>query len=192
MKSLSGYAFSPKEDEMNRPGTLSALKFHSQGVIRLLIEPVLFFAELPAVHTLGRAIGFTALCAGFYAGAGLLTGPGPQSPAVMALIYFINAAGMVFISAVTGFCTMVMIGGKKQGFSLVFGLYAYASGITMLISWLPFMLWFTEPWKYWLVYTGFRQSCGLSKVRSILVLLISVPVQWCLIYSAVTAVTGRV
>nr|WP_319396078.1 YIP1 family protein [uncultured Desulfobacter sp.] len=177
---------------MNRPGTLSAFRFYNQGVIRLLIEPVLFFTELPAVHTTGRALGFTALCAGFYAGAGLLTGPGPQSPVVMALIYFINAAGMVLISAVTGVCTMVMINGKRQGFSLVFGLYAYASGITMLISWLPFMLWFTEPWKYWLVYTGFRQSCGLSKFRAITVLLISVPVQWCLIYSAITAVTGRV
>lgn len=176
---------------MTRPGTLSALKFYSQGVIRLLIEPVLFFADLPEAHTLGRALGFTALCAGFYAGAGLLTGPGPQSPPVMALIYFINAAGMVLISAITGFCTMVMINGKSRGFSLVFGLYAYASGITMLISWLPFMLWFTEPWKYWLVYTGFRQSCSLPKSRAITVLLISVPVQWCLMYSAITAVTGR-
>lgn len=192
MKSLSGYALLPKEDKMNTSGTLSALKFYSQGVIRLLIEPILFFADLPGVHTLGRALGFTALCAGFYAGAGLLTGPGPQSPVVMALIYFINAAGMVLISAITGFCTMVMISGKKQSFSLVFGLYAYASGITMLISWLPFMLWFTEPWKYWLVYTGFRQSCGLSKARAITVLLISVPVQWCLIYSAITAISGRV
>ena len=192
MKDFYEYALSPKEDEMDRSGALSALKFYSQGVIRLLIEPVLFFEQYPAVHTLGRALGFTALCAGFYAGAGLLTGPGPQSPVVMALIYFINAAGMVFISSVTGFCTMVMISGKKQTFSLVFGLYAYASGITMLLSWLPFMLWFTEPWKYWLVYTGFRQSCGLSKARAITVLLISVPVQWCLIYSAITAVTGRV
>jgi len=192
VKSHSGYAFLPKENEMNKSGTLSALKFYSQGVIRLLIEPILFFADLPAVHTTGRTLGFTALCAGFYAGAGLLTGPGPQSPVVMALIYFINAAGMVLISAITGFCTMVMISGKKQGFSLVFGLYAYASGVTMLISWLPFMLWFTEPWKYWLVYTGFRQSCGLSKARSITVLLISVPIQWCLIYSAITAITGRV
>lgn len=192
MKSLPEHAFSPKEENMNTPGALSALKFYNQGVIRLLIEPGLFFADLPGVHTLGRALGFTALCAGFYAGAGLLTGPGPQSAAVMALIYFINAAGMVLISAVTGFCTMVMICGKKQEFSLVFGLYAYASGITMLISWLPFMLWFTESWKYWLVYTGFRQSCGLSKARAITLLLISVPVQWCLIYSAITAVTGRV
>src|SRR6056297_2291942 len=139
---------------MNTSGALSALKFYNQVVIRLLIEPILFFAELPAIHTTGRALGFTALCAGFYAAAGLLTGPGPQSPVVMALIYFINAAGMVLISSITGFCTMVMISGKKQDFSLVFGLYAYASGITMLISWLPFMLWFTEPWKYWLVYTG--------------------------------------
>jgi len=177
---------------MNQSETLSALKFYSQGVIRLLIEPGQFFAELPGAHSPGRALGFTALCAGFYAGAGLLTGPGPQSAGVMAWIYFINAAGMVVISAVTGFCTMVMISGKKQGFSLVFGLYAYASGITMFISWLPFMLWFTEPWKYWLVYTGFRQSCDLSKSRAVTVILISVPVQWCLIYSAVTAVTGRV
>ena len=73
---------------MDRSGALSALKFYSQGVIRLLIEPVLFFEQYPAVHTLGRALGFTALCAGFYAGAGLLTGPGPQSPVVHGIDLF--------------------------------------------------------------------------------------------------------
>ena len=115
---------------------------------------------------------------------------GPTPLFSMALIYFANAAGMVAIGSVTGFCTMVMMCGRVSRFSLVFGLYAYASGITMLISWLPFMLWFTEPWKYWLVYTGFKNSCGLSKGRALAVILISVPVQWCLIYSAISAVAG--
>ncbi len=176
---------------MRLSGTLQALRFYSHAVIRLLIEPVLFFKDLPSVHTPGLALGFAALCGGFFAGACLLTGPGPQSPGIMALIYFTNAVGMVVIGSITGFCAMVMISGRQNGFSLVFALYAYASGITMLISWLPFMLWFTEPWKYWLVYTGFRQSCGLAKSRVLSILLISVPVQWCLIYSALRAVIGH-
>ena len=177
---------------MGLSGAQKALKFYSQGVIRLLIEPVLFFTDLPETHTPGRALGFAVLCSAFYAGAGLLTGPGPQPPAIMGMIYFANAAGLMLIGSILGFCAMVMIGSKKQAFSLVFALYAYASGITLLISWLPFMLWFTEPWKYWLVYTGFKHSCGLPRARALTVLLISVPVQWCLIYSALSAVSGRV
>ncbi|WDP88547.1 MAG: hypothetical protein HUN04_01835 [Desulfobacter sp.] len=168
----------------------TALKFYGHSLIQLLIEPALFFSALPLEHTTGRALGFTALGAGFYAGAGLLTGPGPHSAALMALIYFLNAAGMVVIGSVLGWCAMVMMFGRKQCFSLVFGLYAYASGVTLLISWLPFMLWFTEPWKYWLVYTGFKHGCNLTGKQALAVLALSLPLQWCLLYSAMSAVMG--
>lgn len=175
---------------MDTSGTINTFRFYGHGLIQLLIEPVLFFTALPGEHTPGRALGFTALSAGFFAGAGLLTGPGPGTPEVMALIYFINATGMVIIGSSISWCALVMMFGKKSCFSMVFGLYAYASGITLLISWLPFMLWFTEPWKYWLVYTGFRHACGLSRKQALAVLAVSLPLQWCLIYSAMGAVIG--
>jgi len=173
---------------MGKSGRAEILRFYGYGLIQLLIEPGVFFASLPEKHTLAGTLGFLGLSSGFYAGAGLLTGAVNSSPAVMALIHFLNASGMMLIGSAIGYSALVIICGKKAGFSLVFGIYVYASGITLLLAWLPFMLWFTEPWKYWLVWSGFKNGCGLSGKMALAVLALSLPLQWCLILSAMGAV----
>jgi len=176
---------------MEKSGRVDIFRFYGLALIQLLIEPGVFFAALPVKHTLGGTLGFLGLSSGFYAGAGLLTGAAPGSPAAMALTSFarfLGASGMMLIGGAIGYSAMVMICGKKAGFSLVFGIYVYASGITLLLAWLPFMLWFTEPWKYWLVWSGFKNGCGLSGKRALAVLAVSLPLQWCLILSALGAV----
>ena len=173
---------------MQRGGILNALKFYSHALIQLLIEPAVFFRSLPENNTPARVWGFLGCGACFFAVASLLTGvslPGP--PAVMALVFAANAAGMVIIGAVIGYAAMVMMFGRKGCFFLVFGIYVFASGITWLVSWLPFMLLFTEPWRWWLTMKGFCFACGLSGRQAAGVVLVSVPVQWCLVYSAMQA-----
>ena len=173
---------------MQRGGILNTVRFYSQALIQLLIEPALFFSALPENTTPGRIWGFLGCGACFFSLASLLTGaslPGP--PAFMAVVFAANAAGMVLMGAVIGYAAMVMMFGRKGPFLLVFGIYVFASGITWLVSWLPFMLWFTEPWRWWLTMKGFRFSCGLSGRQAICVVLVSVPVQWCLVYSAMQA-----
>ncbi|WDP87441.1 MAG: hypothetical protein HUN05_21830 [Desulfobacter sp.] len=166
------------------PTIYDTLKFYARGIIELLIEPRFFFTTLPEKNTLAKALGFLGLSSLFFAGASLLTGASSGNPVVMGLIYFANASGMVCIGSVIGYAAMVMMFGKKASFCLVFSLYVYASGITLLVSWLPFLLWLTELWKYWLIFSGFRRGCGLSKRQALEVLVVSLPIQWCLIYSA--------
>ena len=167
--------------------TLKSWQFYSYSLIQLLIEPGLFFKELPEKTTLRRTLGFMVICCGFFAGASLLTGAYSRPVWIMAIIFFVNASGMIFISSLLGYTAMVMILGKRISFSIIFSLYAFSSGVTLFMSWLPFFLWFTEPWKWWLIYTGFKNTCGLTWKQALLILLVSMTVQFFLIYSALMA-----
>ncbi len=173
---------------MEKGGFVNAVKFYSHALIQLLIEPEAFFRLLPETASAGRVGGFLAGGTCFFALASLLTGVTlPASAWIMALAFAGNAVGMVVVGAAIGYAAMVMMVGRKGSFFLVFGIYVFASGITWLISWLPFMLWFTEPWRWWLIMKGFCLSCGLSGRQAAGVVLVSVAVQWCLIYSAMQA-----
>jgi hypothetical protein len=166
---------------------LKALQFYAFSLIQLLIEPGLFFRELAHKTTMKRATGFMVICSVFFAGASLLTGVYSKSVFQMAIIYFVNATGMILISSILGYTAMVMIVKKRTSFSIVFSLYAYASGLTLFLSWLPFLLWFTEPWKLWLIYTGLKNTCTLTWKQALIILVVSMTVQFLLIYSAMIA-----
>ncbi len=170
---------------------LKTMQFYAYSLIQLLIEPGLFFRELAQKtdkkKTLKRAIGFMVICSLFFAGASLLTGVYAKSVFQMAIIYFVNAAGMILISSILGYTAMVMILRKRSSFPIVFSLYAYASGLTLFLSWLPFLLWFTEPWKLWLIYTGLKNTCKLTWKQALIILVVSMTVQFLLIYSAMIA-----
>ncbi|MCD4722866.1 MAG: YIP1 family protein [Desulfobacula sp.] len=167
--------------------TLKSWRFYSYSLIQLLIEPGLFFKELAEKTTLRRTLGFMVICCGFFAGASLLTGAYSKPVWIMAIIFFVNAAGMIIISSLLGYTAMVLIFGKRSAFSIIFSLYAFSSGVTLFMSWLPFLLWFTEPWKWWLIYTGFKNTCGFTWKQAVVILLVSMPVQFFLIYSAIIA-----
>ena len=166
---------------------LKALQFYAYSLIQLLIEPGLFFRELPQKTTAKRAIGFMVICSIFFAVASLLTGAYDRSVFQMAVIFFANAAGMIVISSVSGYTVMVMILKNRASFLIVFSLYAFSSGVTLFLSWLPFLLWFTEPWKWWLIYTGFRNTCNFTWKQAFITLSVSMAVQFFLIYSAMIA-----
>ncbi len=167
--------------------TLKIWQFYSYSLIQLLIEPGQFFKELTEKTTLKRALGFMVLCCCFFAMASLLTGAYSRPAWIMAIIFFANASGMMLISSLLGYMAMVMILGKRTSFSIIFSLYVFSSGVTLFMSWLPFFLWFTEPWKWWLIYTGFKNTCGLTWKQALLILVVSMTVQFFLIYSAVIA-----
>jgi hypothetical protein len=166
---------------------LKSWQFYSYSLIQLLIEPGLFFRELAEKTTLRRTLGFMVICCGFFTGASLLTGAYSRPVWIMAIIFFVNASGTILISSCLGYITMVMILGKRISFSIIFSIYAFSSGVTLFISWLPFFLWFTEPWKWWLIYIGFKNTCGLTWKQALLVLLVSMTIQFFLIYSALMA-----
>lgn len=163
---------------------VKAGRFYAYALIQVLIEPGLFFKSLVEKTRPRRAVEFMVLCSLFYAMASLLTGAYSQPIWIMAPIFFINAAGMILISSVLGYMAMVMIAGKKAPFSIVFSIYAFSSGVTLFLSWLPFLVWITEPWKWWLICTGLKHACHLSWKKSIVIVALSTIVLFFLVYSA--------
>jgi hypothetical protein len=159
-----------------------ACKFYGYAVIQILIEPRQFFSELPGTTTLLKSLGFCVICSIFYVISSLLTGA-HLNPVNMGAVLFLNNLGMICISATLGYIIMVITVGKKVRFNLLFSVNAFSSGVVLLFSWVSVFMWFTEPWKWWLVYTGFKNSCGFSWKSALLILILTMIVQSFLIYS---------
>jgi hypothetical protein len=58
--------------------------------------------------------------------------------------------------------------GRRIPFSKLFSFYAYASGVTLLASWIPLFTWVTEPWKWILVTVALCKGGGLRWFQAVL------------------------
>ncbi|MBN2124276.1 MAG: YIP1 family protein [Deltaproteobacteria bacterium] len=143
-----------------------------QTLLGVLGSPRRFFTDLPQETGPGLPLGFLILSAVFHAGASLTYGP--ERPLLAAGVLFLNAVFMPLIAACLGHLILVMIRGKPPGFGGVFQVYAYSAGATLLLSWVPFSLWFTEPWKWVLTGIGLVRTCKLSLRQALTVVLLSV------------------
>lgn len=81
----------------------------------------------------------------------------------MALIILINGLAMPVVSAAIGYGIMFVALKRKVSWARLLALYAYASGITYLISWLPLATWIGEPWKWILIAIGLVRGFGLAR-----------------------------
>ena len=102
----------------------------------------------------------------------------PPNPVMMGGIFFINAVGMTVVAAGVGYLVMTVIMGTKVTFGRFFSIYALASGVTLLASWIPFFIWLTEPWKWWLIGTGLVKKCGFKLPQVLIIIGLSVGVMF--------------
>ena len=63
---------------------------------------------------------------------------------------------------------------NKISFRKMFAVFAYATGVTMAISWIPALNTITEIWKFSLVTYGLVKGCGLTWSRSIVMVLVRI------------------
>ena len=143
--------------------------FYFKALAKVLGEPGTFFRELPVDSGFNQSFGFLLMSSVFFAGASLLTRQFTQ-PLLTGCIFFINAIGMTMVAAGLGYMLMSMFFGKKVKFSRLFAVYAYASGVTLLASWIPLFVWLTEPWKWVLIGMGLTKSCGLRWNQTIVLI----------------------
>ena len=148
-------------------------RFYFSTLNKVLEKPRKFFSKLPQETGLKKSLAFLSVSSLFFAVACTVSGMCPN-PFVTGSIFFINAIGMVFISAGLGYMAMTMIMGKNVTFARFFSIYAFSSGVTLLASWIPFFIWLTEPWKWWLIGTGLTKACGFSWKQACLVIGVSI------------------
>jgi hypothetical protein len=159
-----------------------SVPFYFQAVFGILGQPRKFFSELPPA--MGRLpplvfLVISALCSC----AASLSNSRLQAFHITGGIYLFNAVGMVFIMAGLGYLVMVLTIGRKVSFGRLFSIYALCSGVVLLISWVPYLNVFTEPWKWYLVGAGLTKGCGMKPKEALLIILLSLAV-WMLFFWA--------
>ena len=152
-------------------------------------HPRQFFGELPQTCGMAQAIGFLILSAVFFSTAAQMH-TGLQNFLVVGGIHMLNAVGMVFILAGLAFAVMTVGIGKKISFVRLFGIYALCSGVTLLVSWVPYLALLTEPWKWYLIGTGMTKGCGLKFKEALLIMAISLGI-WYLFFWTIIAIIIR-
>ena len=148
------------------------IKFYFQTLTRILGAPRQFFSELPDEWGFRKPFGFLLLSSLFFTGASLTCIH--ERPILMAGILLVNALAMPFITASISFLVMTMTMGKRVTFARLFAVYAFASGVTLLASWIPLFVWLTEPWKWLLIIFGMVKGCGLRWMQAILIIGLSI------------------
>ena len=147
-------------------------RFYFRALGKMLGEPRSFFSELPVDLGFIKPLGFLIVSSIFFTGASVVSSM-PANPIYLGSIFFINAVGMVLIASGLGYMVMVMVLGRSVTFKRLFSIYAFSSGITLLAAWIPFFIWFTEPWKGWLIGTGMARSCGFRSWQIIMIIGLS-------------------
>ena len=148
------------------------LGFYFQALTRMLSSPSRFFSEMPIDTGFRQPLGFLIISGLFFAGASLTTLS--ENQILMGGILFVNAVAMPFVTAGITFMVITMTMGKRVSFPRLFSIYAYATGVTLLASWIPLFVWLTEPWKWMLLIIGLVKGCGFKWMQAILLVAVSI------------------
>ena len=149
-----------------------SFSFHVTAIKGILTSPRVFFAQLPSRVGYRRPLGFLVVSSIFFAVASLTYVQ--ERRLLMAGIFVVNGLGVAWLSAVVTFLVVMLTIGRGIGFERFFALHAYATGATLLVSWMPLFVWITEPWKWLLIGIGLVNGCHLRKGQAVMVIAISV------------------
>jgi hypothetical protein len=168
----------------SHPSSLTVAGYF-RTLTRLVGEPRRFFADRADETGTRFPLSFFLISAIISAGAAMAGG---RHSAPMLGIFLINAVGMAVLAAGIGYMIMVMTLGPKASFGRFFSVYALASGVTLLASWVPFFAIITEPWKWWLIGVGMIQCLRLSVRQALWIIAVSVAVIVLGFWSALTLI----
>lgn len=151
-----------------------SMRFYLRTLSQLLASPRGFFTELPPEMGMGPPLGFLLVSSIVFTLASLMNTV--LSPLTAGAIFLANAVGMVFITSGLGYMVTAMTVGRKAGYDRFFTVYAFSAGVTLLSSWMPYFLFITEPWKWWLIFIGLTRSLGLKWTQALMVMGISLAI----------------
>ena len=151
----------------------------------LAIRPSYFFSQVGTTYTLRQALVFLLFATGFNT-FGLMTSVHGVSYSIPAVINIVNALAMPAIASLIALALTKIIPGKRVEFRRIFTVYAFSFGVALLASWVPSLLIFTEPGKWFLTAIGLNKSCGLNRVETFFVIALSlcviIPAFWLFIH----------
>ena len=146
--------------------------FYFQALTKMLSSPSRFFGELPDETGFRQPLGCLIISSLFFAGASLTTIS--ENQILMGGILLVNTVAMPFVTVGISFMVITMSMGKRVTSARLFSVYAYATGVTLLASWIPLFVWLTEPWKWMLIIIGLVKGCDFRWIQAILVVAVSI------------------
>ena len=143
-----------------------------QTVVDLITSPRIFFTQLPQVIGYKKSLNFLLISGLFW--ASLRYTYYSDHSLFEAATLLINAFGMPFVLAGFTFMVMGLFFGRITTFKRIGIIYIYATGVTMLLSWLPTIEIFTEPWRFILVAVGLVKACSFKWTQAITAIVLGV------------------
>ena len=143
-----------------------------QTVVDLITSPRIFFTQLPQVIGYKKSLSFLLISGLFW--ASLRYTYYSDHSLFEAATLLINAFGMPFVLAGFTFMVMGLFFGRITTFKRIGIIYIYATGVTMLLSWLPTIEIFTEPWRFILVAVGLVKACSFKWTQAITAIVLGV------------------
>ena len=143
------------------------------GLASVFLAPSRVYRSLKARHTLHRLLwGFS----GAVLLHGVMTGViAPNGGRVLfGTCAVFNSLGMALITTLVGWVALWAVGFRRPSFAVIVPCVAYGFGLTLLASWVPGSFWFTEPLKWGVIGTGFRELGGMTGGRAFGVVLVTV------------------
>ena len=156
---------------MQQAGAFS-LGFYITTLTELIREPGHFFSRLTQNEGFRRSLWFL-FASGLFFTLASLTSRFYEKPLLMGLALLIGSMGMVVVSANVGYLIMRLTPGKNVKYAHFFSIVAHATGASLHLSWIPIFIIVSEPWKWWLIGTGLKRSCGLNGGRVLLIIGLS-------------------
>ena len=152
---------------------VSALKFYFATLMGILVHPRKFFGDLPESIGMNQAAGFLVVSAVIHCAAALLH-TAPANYLAMGGTLLANAIGMVFLLTGLGYAVVSVTDKSKVRFGRLFRIYALSAGVTLLVSWVPAVVVYTEIWKWWLIGTGMTYGLGFKWYRALAIVGFSI------------------
>jgi hypothetical protein len=152
-----------------------------QTVVDLISSPRIFFTELPQDIGYKKSLVFLIISGLFWSSLRYLYYS--DHSLFEAATLLINSFGMPFVLAGFTFMVMGLFFGRITTFKHIAIIYIYATGVTMLLSWLPTIEMFTEPWRFILVAVGLVKSCSFKWMQAVTAIALGVFIMLALLAS---------
>ena len=171
---------------MDKP-TSFGLGTYVHVLSKLLRHPRTFFEEREKDAAAGQALYVLLISSLIFALASVISLMS-ASPLVMGAIYFVNAVGMAVLGSIITYGLTRLFVKMPTSYPKFFSLHAYAAGAVLIFSWMPYMLWLTEPVRWWLIGCGLVKSLGFTVKGAVALNIMTVGVVMALVWWAMVLI----
>lgn len=139
-------------------------------VTAMMMRPGAFFEDRLNQVTTGQAWRILLMSAVFFSAASALVNPAAARIGTFT-ISLVNAIGMAVLGTGIAHLALIAITGKRFALARLWPIFSLSASVVLVLAWIPAAIFFTEPWRWWLIGTGLVRGLGLSKARATMVVL---------------------